>query len=61
MEARKLAIIGIKGQEMSGEEVAAVLDQRKKNWKGFTSKYDKGLLRLYAQHAVSAMKGAYMD
>ena len=61
VEARKLAIIGIKGQEMSGEEVAAVLDQRKKNWKGFTSKYDKGLLRLYAQHAVSAMKGAYMD
>lgn len=61
VEARKLAIIGIKGQEMSEEEVAAVLEERKKNWKGFTSKYDRGLLKLYAQHAVSAMKGAYMD
>lgn len=46
---------------MSEAEVAAVLEERKKNWKGFTSKYDKGLLKLYAQHAVSAMKGAYMD
>ncbi len=61
VEARKLAIIGIKGQEMSEEEVSAVLEERKKNWKGFTSKYDRGLLKLYAQHAVSAMKGAYMD
>lgn len=61
VEARKLAIIGVKGQEMSEAEVAAVLEERKKNWKGFISKYDKGLLKLYAQHAVSAMKGAYMD
>lgn len=61
VEARKLAIIGIKGKEMSEEEVSAVLEERKKNWKGFTSKYDRGLLKLYAQHAVSAMKGAYMD
>lgn len=58
--ARKLAIVGIHGKEASEEEVAAALEERKKNWKGFTSKYDKGLLKLYAQHAVSAMKGAYM-
>lgn len=31
------------------------------NWKGFDSKYKRGLLKLYAQHAVSSMKGAYMD
>ena len=30
-------------------------------WKGFTSKYKKGLLKLYAQHAQSPMKGAYME
>lgn len=60
VEARKLAIVGIHGKEASEEEVAAALEERKKNWKGFTSKYDKGLLKLYAQHAVSAMKGAYM-
>lgn len=61
VQARKLAIVGIQGKEMSEEEIAEVLEERKKNWKGFTSKYDRGLLKLYAQHAVSAMKGAYMD
>ena len=39
----------------------AILAERKKNWKGFTSKYTHGLLKFYSQHAVSAMKGAYMD
>ena len=43
------------------EEVAAVLDKRRIGWKGFESKYKKGLLKLYAQHAVSSMKGAYME
>ena len=61
VEARKLAIVGVSGKELPEEEIAGILEERKKNWKGFTSKYDKGLLKLYAQHAVSAMKGAYMD
>lgn len=39
----------------------ALVEERRKNWKGFTSKYKHGLLKLYAQHATSAMKGAYMD
>ena len=38
-----------------------ILKERKANWKGFSSKYTHGLLSLYARHAVSAMKGAYMD
>ena len=61
VEGRKLAIVGIQGKELPEEEIAKVLEERKNNWKGFTSKYDRGLLKLYAQHAVSAMKGAYMD
>ena len=61
VEARKIAIIGIKGEEKSPEEIDAVLKERKANWKGFESKYKKGLLKLYAQHAVSAIKGAYME
>ena len=43
------------------EEMDAILAERKANWKGFTSKYTHGLLKLYSQHAVSAMKGAYME
>lgn len=58
---RKLAIIGIKGEEKTPEEIDAVLEERRKNWKGFESKFKHGLLKLYAQHATSAMQGAYMD
>ena len=32
-EARKLNIIGIGGERRSMEEVAAVLEERRKNWK----------------------------
>ena len=61
VENRRLAIVGVKGEEKTEEEIAQILEERKKNWKGFTSKYKSGLLKLYAQHATSAMKGAYMD
>ena len=53
--------MGVNGVEKTPEEMDVVLSQRKKGWKGFKSKYTKGILKLYAQHAVSAMKGAYMD
>lgn len=61
VETRALNIVGVKGEEKTAEEMDQILAERKKNWKGFESKYKKGLLKLYAQHAVSAMKGAYMD
>ncbi len=58
---RYLAITGVKGEPKTPEEMDVILAERKKHWKGFTSKYTHGLLKLYSQHAVSAMKGAYMD
>lgn len=58
---RSLAITGVNGVPMTPEEMDEILAQRKTAWKGFTSKYTHGLLKLYSQHAVSAMKGAYMD
>ena len=61
VEARRLEIVGIHGERKTPEEIDAVLEERRKNWKGFTSKYRHGLLKLYAEHAVSAMKGAYME
>ena len=61
VEARRLEITGVKGQHKTPEEMDAILAERKANWKGFTSKYTHGLLKLYSQHAVSAMKGAYME
>ena len=61
VQKRYLAITGVKGQPKTPEEMDEILAQRAKAWKGFTSKYRRGLLKLYSQHAVSAMKGAYMD
>lgn len=58
---RRLAITGVKGERKTPEEMDIILAQRAKEWKGFTSKYQRGLLKLYSQHAVSAMKGAYME
>ncbi|MCQ2526961.1 MAG: dihydroxy-acid dehydratase [Lachnospiraceae bacterium] len=61
VENRKIAIVGVKGEAKTPEEIDEILLERKANWKGFESKYKSGLLKLYAQHAVSSMKGAYMD
>lgn len=61
IEKRYLAITGVKGEHKTPEEMDEILAERRKNWKGFKSKYTHGLLNLYARHAVSAMKGAYMD
>ena len=58
---RTISIVGIKGERKTPQEVERVLEERKSRWKGFESKYTHGLLKLYAQHAVSAMKGAYME
>jgi len=58
---RKLEIVGIDGKELSTEEVEAVLEERRKNWKPKKPKYEKGVLRLYSQHAVSPMQGGYME
>ena len=58
---RKLNIIGINGQKMPPEEIQKILEQRRQNWKPKKSKYQKGTLRLFSQHATSPMKGAYLD
>ena len=58
---RKLAIVGVKGEPKTPEEMDAILAERRANWKPKAPKYTKGLLKLYSQHAVSPMKGAYME
>ena len=61
VERRILAITGVKGEPKTPEEMDVILEERRKNWKGFQTKFTHGLMKLYSQHAVSAMKGAYMD
>ena len=58
---RKLAIVGVKGEPKTPEEMDAILAERRANWKPKAPKYTKGLLKLYSQHAVSPMKGTYTE
>ena len=58
---RKLNIIGIAGERKSMEEIDQILAERRKNWKPRETKYKKGVLRFFSQHAASPMKGAYLE
>lgn len=56
VEARTLNVVGIKGQEMELEEIAAVFEKRKE--KGIVPRPKrKGLLKRYTEQASSAMEG----
>ncbi|KAB0578343.1 dihydroxy-acid dehydratase [Fusobacterium naviforme] len=57
---RRLNIVGIAGERRSAEEIAAVLEERRKNWKPRPLKYKSGVLRMFSEHAASPMEGAYL-
>jgi len=59
--SRKLAIVGINGEAKTPDEMEIVLDQRKKNWLPRAPRYESGVLKIYSEHAVSPMKGGYME
>ena len=58
---RTLAIVGVHGQAKTPGEMEEILARRRAEWQPKEPKYKKGLLKLYSQHAVSPMKGAYME
>lgn len=57
---RVLRIVGIAGEKKTEEEIQEILKERKKNWTPKPLKYDKGVLKIFSEHAVSPMKGGYM-
>ena len=61
VKERKLNIIGVNGVHKTPEEIDEILKERRKNWKPRTSKYNKGVMGLFTRHAVSPMKGAYLE
>lgn len=61
VKERKLNIIGVNGVHKTPEEIDEILKERRKNWKPKTSKYNKGVMGLFTRHAVSPMKGAYLE
>jgi len=58
---RKLNIIGVHGEKKTPEEMEMILTERKKNWKPGKIGYQRGVLRLFSEHAASTMKGAYLE
>lgn len=58
---RRLDIVGVGGQPRTPEEMAAILARRRAAWKPRPPKYASGVLRLFSEHAVSPMKGGYME
>lgn len=58
---RVLRIAGINGEKCSEEEISKVLAKRKEEWKPAKEKYESGVLNIFAKHAVSPMKGGYME
>lgn len=57
---RILAIVGVRGERKSAEEIERILAERRDRWTPKPRKYKNGVLRLFSEHAVSPMQGAYM-
>lgn len=61
IEQRMLNLIGINGEIRTEEEIKEILSRRRSNWTPKTPKYPSGVLNIYAKHAVSPIKGGYME
>ena len=59
--ARVLAIVGVNGERKSADEMEAILKQRRSEWLPRPPRYQGGVLKIYSDHAVSPMKGGYME
>ncbi len=58
---RKLNIVGVRGKRLTANEIDQILKERRKNWRPRPRRYQKGVLRLFSEHAASPMKGAYLE
>jgi len=56
-----LRIVGVNGERRSEGVVAQILAERKAAWKPKENRYTKGVLKQFADKAVSLMKGGYME
>lgn len=61
IEARILRICGVCGQPKTEEEMEEILRERRANWTPCPGRYQDGVLKLFSEHAVSPMKGGYME
>ena len=58
---RVLQIVGVNGERKTKEEIETILAERKSRWQPRKNKYTKGVLKLFADKAISPMNGGYME
>ena len=58
---RVLKISGVKGERLDDSEIEKILNERKLRWSAPENKFKSGVMNIYTQHAVSPMKGGYME
>ena len=58
---RILRIVGVNGERKTEEEIEKILAERKAAWKPRKNRYTHGVLKQFADKAVSPMKGGYME
>ena len=58
---RKLELVGVQGLRKTPEEMDMILAERRARWQPKPSRYPSGVLKLFSQHAVSPMRGGYME
>ena len=58
---RKLEIVGVSGERKTPEEIDVILEERRARWSPKPKKYPSGVLKIFSDHAVSPMKGGYME
>ena len=58
---RVLRLCGLHGEPKTEEEIQEALSRRREKLPPFHSKYQSGILKIFSQHAVSPMKGGYME
>ena len=59
--ARRLDIVGVRGKRETPSRMDEILAQRRARLAAHEPKYSSGVLKLFSEHAVSPMKGAYME
>lgn len=59
--ARLIAIVGVSGERKTPQEIERELGRRRALWQPRAAKYKSGVLKIFSEHAVSPMKGGYME
>lgn len=60
VEARKLEIVGVRGEKRSPEEIERILQERRARWTPHPARYTEGVLGVFTHLAASPMKGGSM-